>query len=207
MWHRIFIARHVSKAIGQLDLCDIISTSENFQLVGSFIFKIIWISHRQMDGLVHWKMPGSSSRWDLANRPIWRWKMQGTCISNLPRFQARMFSKNKLFIWRDLWGFISHSWKDWCLVAQYFSLTSSNRSTLKDIIGIISKKEIFKINIDMSRPFWWDWEWSFKHPLMQYDSHSLYSILHHRHVLGPLLNSIWVFIDEESDWTQRLHSA
>ena len=52
----------------------------------------------------------------------------------------------------------------------------------------------------MPGPFWRDWEWSFGRPLIQYDSQRLYSILHQRHVLSPVLNARWVSIDEESHW-------
>jgi len=45
-----------------------------------------------------------------------------------------------------------------------------------DIIGFIPKDHILKKNIDMTGPFWQDWEWSFGHPLTHYDSHNIYSI-------------------------------
>jgi len=61
------------------------------------------------------------------------------------------------------------------------------------------------MNIDMPGPFWRNWEWSFWFPLSQYDYHLIYSILHKRQALGPVLNSGWLSYDKESRWIQRLH--
>lgn len=70
-----------------------------------------------------------------------------------------------------------------------------------------NKEDLFKMNIDMLGPFWRDWEWSFRHPLTQYNSHKLYSILHQWRFLGLVLNARWVSTYAESRWIHRLHGV
>jgi len=207
MRHKLLLAHHVDKVKGEFSLCDIISAPHYFHIVGSFIFKSILSAWIQVASLVCSKLVGSRLGWDLANIPIWSWKIEGTCISHVSRFEARMLSKKKIFLWRNLWDFRSRSWKDWRPLAWEFSLYSTDRSTLKNIIGLIPHKELFKKNIDMLGPFWYDWEWCFGFPLNQYDSHGFYTILHNRQSLGRVLNFRWVASDKESWWIQRLHSV
>lgn len=92
---------------------------------------------RHVAKFLRWKMLGSRSRSNLDNRPIWSWKMLGTCISNFPHFKARSLNKKKLYLWRDLWDFRSWSSKDWHLVAQEFSLIYADHSPFNDIIRLI----------------------------------------------------------------------
>lgn len=63
------------------------------------------------------------------------------------------------------------------------------------------------MNIAMPRLFWRDWQWSVGHPLQQYDSRKLYSILHQHHELAPILNACWVASDPEDRWICCLHSV
>ena len=90
--------------------------------------------------------------------------MEDTLISNFPHFYSRRLRKKNLFLQRDLWDFRSQSWNDWHLVAQEFSLTSTNFSYFNDIIGLIPQQDIYKMNIDMLGTFQWDWEWCFETP-------------------------------------------
>lgn len=84
MWHRILTSQHVGKVRGWFDLCDIISSPQNYQVAISLIFKSIWMAWRHVAKLLRWKMSGNILGWDLINRPIWSWNVQGTSISNFP---------------------------------------------------------------------------------------------------------------------------
>jgi hypothetical protein len=67
--------------------------------------------------------------------------------------------------------------------------------------------DLYKLNIDMQGPFWTDWGWRFGKPLQQYDSKNLYSLLHQRHPLSPVLNDRWVSSDHEVRCICQLHSV
>jgi hypothetical protein len=144
MWHRLISAQHVGRVKGQFDLCDIISTPHNFHISGSFIFRSIWTAWRRVAGLVHWKWSGSRSGWDLARRPIWSWKQEGTCISDLPCFQARRLSRNNIFFWRDLWDSNAHSWKTWCSMAREFALSSVDRLPGWRLLGSYPRRRLLR---------------------------------------------------------------
>ena len=100
-----FCPPHVDKIRDRFVPCDIISTPHNYQITRSFIFRSIWAAWKRVDGLVHWKMLGNRLSLDMAKRQIWSWKQEGTCISNLPRFQERRLSRKHIFLWRDLSDF------------------------------------------------------------------------------------------------------
>lgn len=50
-------------------------------------------------------------------------------------------------------------------------------------------------------------EWRFWKPLQQYDSRKLYTLLHQRHSLSPVLSARWVSSDLEVRWICQLHIA
>lgn len=120
---------------------------------------------------------------------------------------SRMLSRKIIFFQRYLSDANSHSWKDWRSVTQKFSLSPMDQLTFFEIVGLIPHEDLFKKNIDMPSPFRHDWEWTFGCPSTQYDSRILYSILHWRHVLGPVLNAQRVSSNVEIHWIWRLHSV
>jgi len=82
-------------------------------------------------------------------------------------------------------------------IAQEFGLLTSDCPTVMELCAFIPESELYKRNIGMPRPFWRDWWWSFGVPLLQYDSHRLYSALHQRHTLSPILNARCTLSDSE----------
>jgi hypothetical protein len=87
--------------------------------------------------------------------------------------------------------------KGCCTLAQEYDLLASNRLSIMELQGRIPKFELFKMNTGMPGPFCMDWDGCLGHPLLQYDSHRLYSMLHQRHPLSPVLNARWNSMDSK----------
>jgi hypothetical protein len=122
LWHRLLSTQHVGKIRGLFGLCDILSThiiSRLQALLFSGVFgqpggrwQVWFVGRCQVAEL--------GGTWP--RRPIWSWKLEGTCVSDLPCFQARRLSREDLF----LEGFVGCqfcSWKDWHSVAREFALS------------------------------------------------------------------------------------
>jgi hypothetical protein len=68
-------------------------------------------------------------------------------------------------------------------------LFSSDWLAIMEIVCLIPQENIFKMNINILGTFWRDWEWSFGHPMVSFDSRRFYSILHQRNLLDSVFNA------------------
>jgi hypothetical protein len=86
---------------------------------------------------------------------------------------------------------------DWRLLAGQKALMSFDKSAIKDISWLIPFEELYKLDIDMQGPLWRVWGWIFGKQIQQHDTKKLYSLLHWKNPLSPVLNAKWISFDSE----------
>lgn len=157
------------------------------------IWKSIWTAWNTVAGLVRWNTDGS--RLVFGDTPYLELEVAGYYLyCRDVVFPCRLSNKG-IFFWEDLWDSVACSWKDWLTMVHDYALLPSDWPSITELVGLIPLEDVYNIHVAMPGTFWRYWGWSFGRPLQQqYDSKRIYSILHQRHALAPVLNAGFILI-------------